>query len=271
MAGAKVSQFDLAGTIVGDELVGIIQDNECRRTTAADIAALAVGSAATVELIIDTIGAAIIAGTGITVDFDDGTDTITISNSAAYSDELAQDAIGTILTDNGLAVVTYTDATPAIDINVPAASAGTTTAGTSATEAVTPEGLAGSNFGKAIFPILVTDPAGSALTTGDGKAYFPVPPELNGMNLVNVYGALTEVSTSGIPTFQVANVTDGVDMLSTKLTIDANELTSYTAAAAVVIDGTKDDVATGDLLRIDCDVSGTDAKGVMITLVFQLS
>jgi hypothetical protein len=33
-------------------------------------------------------------------------------------------------------------------------------------------------------------------------------------------------------------------MLSTRITIDASEFTSYTAATAPVIDTTKDDVAT---------------------------
>lgn len=116
----------------------------------------------------------------------------------------------------------------------------------------------------------MTDPNGAALTTGDGKAYFTIPAALNGMNLVSVAAALTTVSSSGIPTVQIANVTDAVDMLSTKLTIDATELTSYTAATPAVIDTTKDDVVTGDLLRIDVDVAGTGAKGLSVVLGFQL-
>lgn len=270
MAGAKLSEFDPAGPLLGGELVGLVQDGDNVQSTVADIAALAIddAGAAVAEAIRDTIGTALVAGTGITVTVDDPNDTITIA--ATYSDEMAQDAIGGILTDTGLAVVTYADATPSIDVNVPAAVASDLNTGTNTTKAVTADALAGSTFGKAVFPILVTDPAGSSLSTGDGKAYFPIPVALNGMNLVNVEGALTAVSTSGIPTIQVANVTDTVDMLSTKLTIDANELNSSTAATPVVIDGTNDDVATGDLLRIDCDVAGTGAKGLMVILTFQL-
>lgn len=142
--------------------------------------------------------------------------------------------------------------------------------GTSTTTDITPDALAGSNFGKAVVTILVSDPAGSAITTGDGKAYYRVPSTLNGMNLVAVAAALTTVSSSGIPTVQIANVTDAVDMLSTKLTIDASETDSSTATAAAVIDATKDDVATADMLRIDIDVAGTGAKGLMVELQFQL-
>jgi hypothetical protein len=117
--------------------------------------------------------------------------------------------------------------------------------------------------------ILVTDPNGLSLTTGDGKAYFTVPALLNGHNLVAAHAALTTVSSSGLPTIQIANVTDSVDMLSTKITVDASELTSYTAATPPVIDTAHDDVATGDLLRVDVDVAGTGAKGLMVILTFE--
>lgn len=142
--------------------------------------------------------------------------------------------------------------------------------GTDTTKALNSDALAGSNFGKAVITLLVSDPAGSAITTGDGKAYWRVPSALNGMNLISVAAAVTTVSSSGIPTVQIANVTDAVDMLSTKLTIDASETDSSTAAAAAVIDATKDDVATGDMLRIDIDVAGTGAKGLMVEMQFQL-
>lgn len=55
----------------------------------------------------------------------------------AYTDEQAQDAVGTILTDTGLAVVTYTDGTPEINVNVPAAVASDYRTGTDATKALT--------------------------------------------------------------------------------------------------------------------------------------
>lgn len=116
--------------------------------------------------------------------------------------------------------------------------------------------------------LLVSDPNGSAITTGDGKCPFLVPARLNGLNLVGIYGAVTTVSSSGIPTVQIRNETQTADMLTTKLTIDANEKTSFTAAAAAVIDTGNDDVATGDLLWVDIDVAGTGAKGLIVGLIF---
>ena len=128
-----------------------------------------------------------------------------------------------------------------------------------------------SGAARKVVQMAVTDPnSTSSLSTGDGQAYLVIPSDFNGMNLVDAQAAVSTVSSSGLPTIQIANVTDGVDMLSTKITIDANERTSYTAATPAVIDTTKDDVVTGDLLRIDVDVAGTGAKGLVVILTFQL-
>jgi len=110
------------------------------------------------------------------------------------------------------------------------------------------------------------------LEAGDnfGDFIFTVPAVINGYNLTDVEAYNETPSTSGIPTFQLHNVTDAVDMLSTKLTIDANEQNSNTAATAVVINGSYDNVATGDRLRWDCDVDGTAAAGISFHMVFAL-
>lgn len=127
----------------------------------------------------------------------------------------------------------------------------------------------GSDLGKRVIQVKVIDDA-TTLTTGDGKVIFLVPQELNGYNLVGANAFVTTVSSSGTPTVQIRNVTDAVDMLSTRITIDASEYTSYTAAAAAVVNATYDDVATGDRLAVDVDVAGTGAKGLGIVLTFQL-
>ena len=127
----------------------------------------------------------------------------------------------------------------------------------------------GSDLGKRVIQVKVIDDL-TTLTTGDGKVIFLVPQELNGYNLVGANAFVTTVSSSGTPTVQIRNVTDAVDMLSTRITIDASEYTSYTAAAAAVVDATYDDVATGDRLAVDVDVAGTGAKGLGIVLTFQL-
>lgn len=119
------------------------------------------------------------------------------------------------------------------------------------------------------FQLKICDDA-TALTTGDGKLIFMIPESCNGMNLVKAHAGVSTVSSSGTPTIQIRNVTDSVDMLSTRITIDASEYTSYTAATAPVIDTTHDDVATGDRIAIDVDAAGTGTKGLIVYLAFQL-
>lgn len=107
-------------------------------------------------------------------------------------------------------------------------------------------------------------------STGDGKFSFLIPPEYNGLNLVDADAMVSTVSSSGTPTVAVRRERSGsaVDMLSTNITIDANEKTSYTAATAPVINTSNDDVATGDIIHIDVDAAGTGAKGLAVVLVF---
>jgi hypothetical protein len=110
----------------------------------------------------------------------------------------------------------------------------------------------------------------TVLTTGDGKVIFCIPASLGGCDLTAAHAFVTTVSSSGLPTVQIRNITQTADMLTTKITIDASEFTSYTAAAAPVIDTGNDDVATGDLIAVDVDVAGTGAKGLGVILTFTL-
>lgn len=140
------------------------------------------------------------------------------------------------------------------------------TTGTSAVLAVTPDSLAGSDYGKRIVSILAND--STALTTADGKAYFRIPPELNGWNLVYVAAAM--VAGTAEVTFDIYNVTQATDTLTTALTIDANETDSLTAAVAAVINTAEDDMTTGDRLRIDATDGGTGTTWSEVQMAFQL-
>lgn len=142
--------------------------------------------------------------------------------------------------------------------------------GTDATRAVSPDGLAGSNFGIRYIQAVVFDFTTNT-ATGDGKFYFHTPTGLNGMNLVEVHAEVITAGTTGTTDIQIANVTQAADMLTTKLTIDSGETGSDTAATPAVIDTANDDVATNDVIRIDVDaVSTTPAQGLIVTLGFQL-
>jgi hypothetical protein len=121
----------------------------------------------------------------------------------------------------------------------------------------------------------------SDVTTGDGADYFLVPAPLNGMNLVAVTANVITAGTTGTTDIQIArcaatatgNACSGTvaDMLSTKLTIDSGENATTTAAAAAAINASNDDIATGQILRVDVDaVSTTAPKGLVINLIFEL-
>jgi hypothetical protein len=117
------------------------------------------------------------------------------------------------------------------------------------------------------FEIKVVDDA-TVVATGDGQAIMMIPADLTGLNLTTVAAFVTTVSSSGTVSVQIRNVTDAVDMLTTKVTIDQSEFTSYTAGTAAVINTTYDDVVTGDRIAIDVDSAGTGAKGLGIVLGF---
>lgn len=144
--------------------------------------------------------------------------------------------------------------------------------GTSTAKFATPDGIAWSNLG--IRYVVASLNGTTALTTSE-KAYFRIPAALTWMNLVSVAWAVgtwaSGSSSSGTPTFTVKNVTDGNQMLSTSLTIDASEYTSATAATPAVINTSFDDVVTDDLIEVACTVAGTWVTYANITLWFQLA
>jgi hypothetical protein len=164
----------------------------------------------------------------------------------------------------------YTGYTGYTGPNAAFASIAETNTGTEAAKATTPDGIAGSYAGTKIVQLIVfgftTD-----LATGDGKAYCVIPAALGGMDLVRVHARVITAGTTGTSDFQIHNLTQAVDMLSTKITIDSGETGSDTAATPPVIDGSNDDVATNDVLRIDVDaISTTAPKGLIITMEFRL-
>lgn len=130
---------------------------------------------------------------------------------------------------------------------------------------------AGTEAAKAISPNVFKDSAaatrlvalpfladGEVATVTNDQFKFCILPELNGYDLVSVYGWVDTAGVGAAETMdvQIRNETSGPnnDMLTTKLkwatgveTTDGNE----------VIDATKDDVTTGDVLCVDIDTIHT--------------
>lgn len=119
--------------------------------------------------------------------------------------------------------------------------------------------------------VLLGDPAAVSFTAGNSKAILRIPPELNGMELISLGAACSTAATSGVTTIQYRRVRAGspdADMLSTPITIDANEIDSSTAATAAVINTTNAGVQTGDQIHFDVDTAGTGVLGVFVSFTF---
>ncbi len=100
----------------------------------------------------------------------------------------------------------------------------------------------------------------TALTTGSSKAYFRAP---RAFTLASVRASLLTASSSGLPTINVRK--NNTTIFTTKVTIDANEKTSVTAATPHILSTTA--IADDDLIEIDIDVAGTGAKGLIVTFL----
>lgn len=102
----------------------------------------------------------------------------------------------------------------------------------------------------------------TALTTGTNKARWR---PLYAIKNVEVRAYLKTASSSGVVTVDVNEA--GVSILSTKCTIDANELTSQTAATSPIV---SDSVIAADAeVTFDIDTAGTGAVGLVVQLLFE--
>jgi len=145
--------------------------------------------------------------------------------------------------------------------------------GTSTTLAVTPDSLAGSNYGEEVVGILVFDDSeDTAIADGAGDVFFRIPSKLNGWDLVEVAAQVHTAGTTGNLDIMIYNRTDSQDFLSTAMRIESGETDTSTSAQPGTINTSYDDVATGDSIRIDVDAiqTGTAAKGLYVELTFRL-
>lgn len=110
--------------------------------------------------------------------------------------------------------------------------------------------------------IVVSDET-TNITAGTAKVTFRAPYALTLTRIPRA--SLSTPSSSGNPTVDI-NVS-GASILSTKLSIDANEETSTTATTAAVLSSTN--IVDDAKITIDIDSAGTGAKGLKITLYYK--
>lgn len=106
--------------------------------------------------------------------------------------------------------------------------------------------------------------ANGSVTVQNNTKTFCVPDFLNGFNVTSVWAMDTTNSTSGNVTVNIYNVRLAQYIMTTALSIDANEGTSYTAAVPAVLSGNLTGLQTGDILRYDVIFAGTGTKGLQV-------
>ena len=88
---------------------------------------------------------------------------------------------------------------------------------------------------------------------------------MNGMDIVEATVSVHTAGTTNSQTYQLRRrrATTDADVFSSLLTLTSGSITSST----VTINGTNDDLATGDLLYLDTDtISTTPAKGDSVVI-----
>jgi hypothetical protein len=128
---------------------------------------------------------------------------------------------------------------------------------TGATGATGPTGASG----QSTFVVALSDEA-TAITTGTAKVTMRAPYAFSITSIPRA--SLSTASTSGLPTVDI-NVA-GSSILTNLLTIDADELTSTTAATAATLTNNPTSVSDDAEITFDIDVAGTGAKGLKVTI-----
>lgn len=100
----------------------------------------------------------------------------------------------------------------------------------------------------------------TAVGTGNGQYEFQMP---YCFTLTDVFATVKTASTCGTPTIQIQQ--NALDILSTEITIDANEKSSRTAAVAPVISDNTMDI--NGIITFDIDVAGTGTAGLVVYLI----
>jgi hypothetical protein len=98
------------------------------------------------------------------------------------------------------------------------------------------------------------------LEAASNAGYFRAP---RAFTITAVRASLLVTSSSGDVVVNIKK--NGATILSTKITVDAGDLTSVGSAAPPVLASSA--VADDDLISIDIDSPGADAKGLVVTIL----
>lgn len=270
--------------IAGSGILVSVDDNSNTITLTSQYAATPID-----EAVRDIIGATLVAGTGMTVTVNDAANTITLASSGSYTSENARDDIGAALVAGGGISINVNDPADTITISSiyaatplgqsstpnlktafyssgwPARPFSETTLWISSDRAATPP-TAALNTDIVILPpplevweFALSDEA-TPITTGV-KLTWRTPAAITLVNPPR--SSLTTASSSGVVTVDI-NETGSTIMTNNKLSIDANEKTSVTAATPCILTDTS--LADDAEITFNITTAGTGATGLKVKL-----
>ncbi len=164
--------------------------------------------------------------------------------------------------------------------NCPFASIAETSTGTETAKAITPDSLAGSNYGKRFIELQMATDTKAYLATSAATSCQMIPPELNGWYLVDAWATNNTVGAGGTSTqIQIvrATSTDAVvwtysDMLSRPIHIDPPEIGSWSAMATTTpaINASNKTVTAYEMVCAEIKaLTNTPPKGTVTAITLQ--
>jgi len=121
------------------------------------------------------------------------------------------------------------------------------------------------------------DDSAIVVSVGDGKFLFPIPPDLNGSELILAEAGISKSGSSDVEVMIVNLGTNpepltGTDMLTGNIVISAGDWVSWTpgsSSGTTVIDDANSTVDSGDWICVNViDDGGGDAEGLVTLLRF---
>lgn len=236
MANKKISELNAASTLAGTEVLPVVQSSATVKATVNQVLA----NLSATNLTSGTVPLARLSG-------------ITASQIANATITATQIAAATLTNTE----ISASAAIALSKIDFPSQTG-------NADEVLKTDGSAISwGYPEGCFVLACSDET-TDITTGTAKVTFRAPFAFTIKRIPKA--TLSTASTSGLPEVNIKAA--GTTIFGTKLTIDANEKTSTTAATAATLATSTISVSDDAEITIDIDTAGTGAKGLKVYLYY---
>jgi hypothetical protein len=247
MTNKKISELNAASTLAGTEVLPVVQSSATVKATVNQVLA----NLSATNLTSGTVPLARLSGITASQIANDTITATQIANATITATQIANATITDTQVSASAAIALSKIAFPSQSGN---ADKVLKTDGTSTISWGYPEGC---------FVLAASDET-TDITTGTAKVTFRAPFAFTIKRIPKA--TLSTASTSGLPEVNIKVA--GATIFGTKLTIDANEKSSTTAATAATLATSTISVSDDDEITIDIDTAGTGAKGLKVYLYY---